>query len=487
MTPAAAAAKRSLSTKLLLLTIVFVFAAEFVVLVPSIASQRRDWFTMRFEQAYLASLALEGPREGATDDGLVRQLFSTANILGVTINSDDMRMLILAPEIDPQVEQDILRVDLTNENWMTLIVNGWSTMFSSGERLIQATGAPQFAPSQTVDIVVSQRALRADLFAYARNIFWLSLVISTLTAVLVFWALNRIIVRPVKRLTANITAFDADPENAGGILVPSGRRDEIGAAEQSLAAMEKSVRDLLSERRRLAALGAGISKISHDLRNILASAQLMSDRLAKSEDPSVRKLSPRLISALDRAITLSRDTLTFGRMEARLLDKSPVRLRELADEVFEDTAAMGIKTENNTPEELVIIADRTQLYRSLFNLVRNAIEAMTPAPPPDGAPPADGAYGAVTITATTEENDVAIFIADTGPGIPEHAKAELFEPFKGSLKPGGSGLGVAIAAEIVRAHGGALALDKSDGSGTVFRIVLPYKQTDAAIPARPRL
>ena len=480
----AAAAKRSLSTKLLLLTVVFVFLAESVVLVPSIANQRRDWFTLRFEQAYLASLALEGPREGATDDVLVRQLFSTANILGVTINSDDMRMLILAPEINPHGAPNMLRVDLTEENWLELIVNGWATMFSRGERLIQATGAPQFAPDQTVDIIVSQQSLRADLSAYARNILWLSLVSSSLTAGLLYWALSRIIVRPVKRLTANITAFDADPENASGILIPSGRRDEIGAAEQSLAAMERSVRDLLSERRRLAALGAGISKISHDLRNILASAQLMSDRLAKSEDPSVRKLSPRLISALDRAITLSRDTLTFGRMEARTLDKSSLQLRGLVDEVFEDTAAMGVKAENNTPDGLVIVADRTQLYRSLFNLVRNAIEAMTPAAA-DGAPPEDGAYGAVTITATMQDGAVAILIADSGPGIPEHAKAELFEPFKGSLKPGGSGLGVAIAAEIVRAHGGALTLDKSDESGAVFRIVLPY-QAAAPTPAQPR-
>ena len=93
-------AKNSLSTKLLVLTIIFVFGAEFVVLVPSIAKQRSDWYSIRFEEAYLASLALEGPREGATDEELVRQLFSTANILGVTINSDDMRMLILAPEIE---------------------------------------------------------------------------------------------------------------------------------------------------------------------------------------------------------------------------------------------------------------------------------------------------------------------------------------------------------------------------------------------------
>jgi signal transduction histidine kinase len=464
-------ARNSLSTKLLLLTLVFVFVAEFVVLVPSIANQRSDWFSIRFEEAYLASLALEGPREGATDEELVRQLFSTANILGVTINSDDMRMLILAPEINPHGAANILRVDRTEENWMDLIGNAWATIFSRGDRLIQATGAPQFAPGQTVDIIVSQRALRQDLYAYARNIFLLSLVISTLTAGLVYWALNRMIVEPVKRLTANIVDFDADPESPVGVLKPSGRKDEIGVAEQSLSAMERSVRDLLGERRRLAAVGAGISKISHDLRNILASAQLMSDRLAKSEDPSVRKLSPRLISALDRAIALSRDTLTFGSMEARLLDKSPFPLHALVEEVFEDTAAMGVVAQNKTPQDLSIIADRTQLYRILFNLVRNSVEAMTERAALADSPVA----GKISIESNITENAIAILVSDNGPGLPDHAKADLFEPFKGTRKPGGSGLGVAIAAEIARAHAGTLSLHRTNENGAAFLITLPQK------------
>jgi len=465
-------AKRSLSTKLLFLTVVFVFVAELVVLVPSIANQRFEWFTMRVEEAYLVSLALEGPRDEVLDDEVVRQLFSTANILGVTIDTEDMRMLILAPEINPHGAPDVHRVDLEDNHMLSRIAQAWGTMFSRGDHLIQASGAPKFSPDQQVDIIVSQKALRDDLYAYALNILVLSLVISTVTAGLMYWALNRIIVRPVKRLTANIAAFDADPENVGGILMPTERNDEIGVAEKSLAAMERSVLDLLNERRRLAALGAGISKISHDLRNILASAQLMSDRLARSDDPSVRKLSPRLISALDRAINLSRDTLTFGRMDARFLDKAPVDLRALVDEVFDDTAAMGVVATNAIPEGLTIIADRTQLYRSLFNLVRNAVDALTDVTA-GGESKGDKKIGEITITATTQNKDVAIHIRDTGPGIPEHAMPELFEPFKGSQKPGGSGLGIAISAEIVRAHGGALTLHKSDASGAEFLINLP--------------
>ncbi|MEX6633431.1 sensor histidine kinase [Hyphococcus lacteus] len=472
-TLAAMTTRRSLSAKLLLLTLLFVFIAELVVMVPSIAKQRLDWFTMRIEAAYLVALALEGPSQDSLDDDLVRQLFSTADIQGVTINNDDMRMLILAPEVNPHGAPNMKHVDLADDDPLSLIGNAWSTIFSRGDRLIQATGAPQFAPDQNVDIIVSQKSLRTDLYTYARNILILSLVISTVTGMLVYWALNRIIVQPVRRLTENITAFDADPENARGILEPSGRTDEIGLAEKSLADMERSVRDLLNERRRLAALGAGISKISHDLRNILASAQLMSDRLSKSDDPSVRKLTPRLLSALDRAITLSRDTLTFGRMEARLLDMSPIRLHDLAEEVFEDTAAMRVTNANNIDPELKIVADRTQLYRTLFNLVRNATEAMTETVPADSND--NSPVGEVGIDAAIDGNKVAIRVTDTGPGIPDHARAELFEPFKGSRKPGGSGLGIAIAAEIIRAHGGSLSLGRSDTTGTEFLISLPHR------------
>ncbi|WDI30278.1 HAMP domain-containing sensor histidine kinase [Hyphococcus flavus] len=473
MLPIKSNSGRSLSTKLLILIVLFIFFAEFVVLVPSIAKQRHDWFSMRIEEAYLASLALEGPRKEPLDEDTLRQLFSTANILGVTINNDDMRMLILAPEINPHGSPDIKQVFLEEQGPLSLIKNAWATMFSRGDRLIQATGAPRFASDQKVNIIVSQRALRNDMHAYAANILGLSLIISTLTAGLVYWALNRIIVRPVKNLTANITAFEADPESHGGILQPSDRKDELGAAEKSLAAMETSVLNLLNERRRLAALGAGISKISHDLRNILASAQLMSDRLSKSDDPSVRKLTPRLLSALDRAITLSRDTLTFGRMEPSALDKSNFSLSALVDEVLDDTAAIGIAAKNTISDELMIVADRTQLYRSLFNIARNSIEAMQPEPPNDTSTNSEEIVGELSFTAKAQEGFIQIIISDTGPGLPEHALQVLFEPFKGSRKPGGSGLGLAIASEVIRAHGGALKLKKSDNNGASFSISLP--------------
>lgn len=436
-------------------------------MIPSVSKQRMDWFNSRIEAAYLVSVALEGPRGRMISEADARMLFETAGIRGVTAKRGDVRALILAPEIDPHGSQKIHRVDMDNMMPTVLIANAWATIFSSGDSLIQVTGSPGDSGGETLDIIVSQADLRSDLRTYARNILALSLVISTLTAMLLFYAFNRMIVRPVKRLTSDMSAFEADPDRAALIHVPSGRIDELGAAERGLAMMQRRINELLRERRRLAALGAGISKISHDLRNILASAQLMSDRLAKSDDPAVRKLSPRLISALDRAIVLSRDTLAFGGMEASKLSKSPTPLRALAEEVLEDVAAMHINAVNDTPEDLMINVDRTHLYRSLLNLARNAVEAMAP----DEAENAQSHE--LRISAARVSEDIYIRVIDSGPGLPEHAREGLFEPFKGSQKPGGSGLGVAISAEIARAHGGRLDLEQSDSRGTVFKITLP--------------
>ncbi len=438
-------------------------------MIPSVSNRRVDWFHARIETAYLVSVALEGPRGRMITEDDAKMLFETAGIRGVTAKRGDVRALILAPEIDPHGSQKIHRVDMNNMMPISLMANAWATILSDGESLIQVTARPMEASNETLDIVVSQADLREDLHVYARNILGLSLIISTMTAALLFYVFNRMIVNPVRRLTNNMAAFEMDPDRATLIHVPSARDDEIGAAERSLAMMQQSINELLGERRRLAALGAGISKISHDLRNILASAQLMSDRLVKSDDPAVRKLSPRLISALDRAIALSRDTLSFGGMEANKLDRTPFTLRDLVDEVFEDTASTYITNRNNCPDDITIVADRAQLYRCLFNLVRNASEAMTPNEPVAG----NTLIGEITIQAESIGGGVTIVVADDGPGIPDHARADLFEPFKGSQKPGGSGLGAAIAAEIVRAHGGELLLDQTGSEGTVFRIKLP--------------
>ncbi|OFX06213.1 MAG: hypothetical protein A3E78_15050 [Alphaproteobacteria bacterium RIFCSPHIGHO2_12_FULL_63_12] len=462
--------KRSLSSKLLALTVLFVLFAEIVVLIPSVAKHRIDWLAARLESAYLVGLALDSPGGEMIEPEIAEQLFATANILGVTLEREGARVLIMTPKLTADQAQIMRFVSLNYDMPQQHVVDAWATMFSSGDHSIRVVGKAKYASGGYVDMFVSQAALRADIFEYARNVLLLSLVISSLTAALVYWSLDRIIVHPVRRLTMNMTAFESNPEDPSALLDAGKRLDEIGVAERSLASLERRTQSLLKERRRLAALGAGISKISHDLRNILASAQLMSDRLAKSEDPRVRKLAPRLIASLNRAIALSRDTLSYARMEPGALKSEEVALARLVDDVFDDTAAIGVETRHGIGEEVIVSADPTQLYRALFNLVRNAIDALAGPDPQEG----DGAAGGrIEVSARTEAGRLVISIADNGPGLPEAARAHLFEPFKGSFKPGGSGLGVAIAYEIAKAHGGDLQLVKSDASGATFELSLP--------------
>lgn len=469
--------QRSLSSKLLALTIVFVFIAEIVVLIPSVANQRLNWLNARLEAAYLVGLALDAPGGEMIRSETAFQLFATANILGVTMERDGARMLIMTPKLTADQARVMRFVNLNYDMPQQQVMDAWATMFSSGDHSIRVVGRPQYAAGGDVDMFVSQAALRQDLREYARNVLLLSLIISSLTAALVFWSLTLMIVKPVSRLTRNMTAFEANPEDEAALLEPGNRLDEIGVAERGLASLERRTQALLGERRRLAALGAGISKISHDLRNILASAQLMSDRLAKSEDPRVRKLSPRLISSLDRAIALSRDTLSYARMEPAALKIDAVNLRKLVDDAFADTASMHVDLVAEIDETLLVDADPTQLYRAIFNLVRNAVEALMPAE--DGEPASASPGRRVTVSAKSQDRLTVIEIADNGPGVSEAAARHLFEPFKGSFKPGGSGLGVAIAYEIAKAHGGDLRLAQNSSSGAVFALTLPARRPPA--------
>lgn len=467
-----AAVRRSLSLQLLWLAALFVLLAVILVLIPSVSHRTYAWLGARTEAAYLVSMALEAPGAEILDPQVTSQLFSTADILGVTVLRDGANYLIMAPDLEDRWDWDMYTIDLRERDEFAMAQAAWSTIFSRGDYLVRVIGEPTFADGETADILVSGATLRSMLASHLLDILFFAFIASSLGAALIYFLLTRMIVRPVRRLTENMAAFQANPDDVANIIKPGSREDEIGMAEQSLATLERRLHELLTQRTRLAALGAGVSKISHDLRNILASAQLMSDRLAKSDDPRVRKLSPRLIQSLDRAITLSRDTLSYARMEPAALNKTRFNLRELAAEVFDDTASMHVRFENTAPETLVVFADRTQLYRTLFNLTRNAVEALSPPEGEEGADAPDEPAGRITLSADTSAQGVRIILQDNGPGVSETAREALFEPFKGSLKPGGSGLGVAIAHEIVRAHGGSLRL-ADHGPGARFEITLP--------------
>ena len=121
---------------------------------------------------------------------------------------------------------------------------------------------------------------------------------------------------------------------------------------------------------------------------------------------------------------------------------------------------------NEVDPDLEIEADAEQLFRVLLNLSRNAVQAMDSASD-------DALIKRLTISATGDKNIIQIQVADTGPGIPDAARENLFTAFGASGRNGGTGLGLAIAAELVRAHGGSICLLDDSAPGSRFEIKLP--------------
>jgi len=451
-----------LSTKLLLLTIIFVMVAEVLVFVPSVSNFRRQWLMERLAAAQIASLAAEAAPGGQLPKMLRDELLDSAKVKAIAVKRADARVLVI--EMDMPAEIDAA-FDLRNESWFTLIADALMVYIAPDGRVIRVVGEPGFNKGETIDVVMEEGPLKAAMLNYGLDILGLSILISIITAALVYLALNALLVKPMTRLTWNMVRFAEKPEDPTRIITPSSRRDEIGTAERELATMQHELSETLSQKTRLAALGLAVSKISHDLRNMLSSAQLLSDRLRAVEDPTVQRLVPKLIASLDRAIRLCVHTLDFGQAQ-----EAPPRRRRfaLAPLVREVGDSLGLPREGiawtlDIEEGLEVDADRDQIYRVLANLCRNAVQALE----------SDSGRAGEIIVAARREGTVAIIdVADTGPGVPERARSRLFQAFQTVARKGGSGLGLAISAELVQAHGGQISLVSNEG-GATFRVTIP--------------
>lgn len=463
--------RRRLSAQLLLLTILFVMIAEVLIFVPSIANFRDGWLKNRLAAAQIATLALEATPDDMVSDELKHELLANAEVLGVVLYRDAARRLILSADMPPKIDAHF---DLRLATAWSSIRDTFATLAAGDGRIIRIIGAPRFEGGDFIEIVVTESPLRAAMAQFGINILSLSIIISVVTASLVYLALHRVLVRPMRRITENMLAFRENPEDARRVIEASAREDEIGVAERELAAMQREIRSTLSQKARLAALGGAVAKINHDLRNILASTQLLSDRLGAVKDPTVQSLTPRLFAAIDRAIDLCTKSLKFGRAEEAVPARRRLPLANLVTEVAQavglpdkDTEDAAVRWLNQVPDDVMIDADPDQLFRILLNLGRNAVQAVELE--------RDG--GEIRVTARRDGDRVRIDMTDTGPGLPPAARAHLFEAFSGSARAGGTGLGLAIAAELARAHGGDIVLVESGAGGTTFRIIIPDRQT----------
>jgi len=457
-----------LSGKLLLLTIPLVMIAEVLIYVPSIANFWMNRLNGKLAAANTAALVLDAAPSGMVPDSLARQILDSIGARAVAIKMGQQRRLLASAGLPQAIEHD---VDMRSLTVWSSIVDSFEMMLETGNQAIRVIGPPP-GGGQFIEVVIDELPLRQAMYGFSRNLLLVSLAIAILTAALVYLALHFLFVRPMRRLTESLVAFHENPESSARIIVPSNRRDEIGVAERELSDMQRDLVSMLHQKSRLAALGLAVSKINHDLRNLLASSQLLSDQLASVPDPRVQRFAPKLMRSLERAIAFCQSTLSYGRAQEAAPDRRMVLIEPVVTEVRESAglaADTSITWISAIERGLMVDADPDQLFRILLNLVRNAEQALESRP--------HDAAAQIRITGRREGAVAIIEVSDTGPGVPGQIRDHLFEAFQTSGRPGGSGLGLAIAAELVRAHDGEIHLVEGT-IGATFRIAIPDRPVE---------
>ncbi len=452
--------------RLLLMTAAFVVFAVMLIYPPLAANFRNSWLDERAQAAQIAVLAVEAAPQGEVSDELSRELLARAQVVSVAVQAEEIRELILAPAI--RIEGPLVPVDLREEQGWPPVFSTFSHMFAPEGRFLRIIITPSLTDDSEMEIIVPEGPLKASLFAFSRNMLVIALIISGVVGALVYFVIYRLVVRPIRSFTEALILFSQEPESTEIEFAP-GRTDELGRASAALSTMQKTVSQAFRQRKRLAELGEAVAKITHDLRNSLASAQLVSEGLSQSDDPRVRRAAPRLERSIQRAIGLAEATLRYGRAErpapnVQLLNIIP-SIEEAAAEAM--AAWPDIELRMDKPKDgLIALADPDHIHRIVSNLVRNAARAIANQ---QGRREA----GRITIRAFRQGESAIVEISDNGPGIPYNVMARLFQPFAASGSRDGSGLGLAIARELARGMKGELELSKSDSTGAAFTFRAP--------------
>jgi signal transduction histidine kinase len=455
----------SLSGRLLLLTIIYVMVGEVLIFVPSIGRYHRELLQNHIQSAELAILPFTEPGGEQLSGALRQQLLKRAGAAAVLLKRAEQRELFLVEGQPHSIDKTI---DLTHMMMAGRLTDGLDCLLNGGGRTLHVIAPTRIKGAESIGIVLGETPIRIALIDYAWRVIITAFVVSLLSGILVFASLYFVMVRPLRRITHAMVAFHDNPEDPARIISASARRDEIGVAERELAAMQRDLYGFLQQKTRLAALGSAVARIHHDLRNILANAQLASDRLAAVDDPVVKRLAPRLVASIDRAISLATNTLRYGRADERPPKRKYLRVAPLVGEAGEAAieariAPVEITFENLVEQDLEVDADPELIYRIVLNLIRNSVEALVER----------GSQGCIRVSATRQGQRVRIEITDNGPGIAPSVQAKLFTPFAAAARSGGSGLGLAIARELARAHGGDIVLVTTGAGGTVLRIEIP--------------
>ena len=455
-----------LAGRLLGLTALAVLAGEILVFAPALAGFHEAWLRERINLAQIASLALSVPTDVEIAETLEFDLLNNAGVQRVALQREGERVLLLEAPNAPMPD-DLVTYDYIDASSYRRFRWAVETFFAPEGRVLRVLARPRFEDAEFIEVVLDEAPLKRALVDFAQRFARVSMLILIAAGALIYVALTAAFVRPMRELTRAIERFRDRPEDVSIAFPRSPRVDEIGRAQRAAADMAEQVRNALRQRERLAALGAAVARIGHDLRNMLSTAQLVADRLAQSQDPAVRQLAPRLERTIDRAAGLAASTLKYGRADEEPPVLQKVMIADAVDEAAADALISFPEVEPKPDIEagLACIADPDHLHRILVNLMRNAGQAMSEHSRRDKA---------LVVRAWRTEGRCEIEVIDHGPGVRENLRARLFEPFVSAApEAGGTGLGLAIARELTRAMGGELVLTRTGAEGSTFQITLP--------------
>ena len=214
---------------------------------------------------------------------------------------------------------------------------------------------------------------------------------------------------------------------------------------------------------RLAAIGQMAAMVAHEVRNPLGilrgQVELAREKLGEAAPPRERERFADMISEIDRLNRLTEEFLALARDQS--LEQSRVELAELVQGIADEVrVAAKDATIEVAADPLEISGDPGKLRQAILNLVLNAVQV-------------GGTGVTVRLEVARAGGRARITVADTGPGVPAELAATLFEPFV-TARPGGSGLGLAVARRVAERHAGTLVLESSPGQpGARFSIYIP--------------
>ena len=457
-----------LTGRLIVLIVVFVMTAQVMIFVPAVANMRFNWLRSHLSAAYTAALTFEDTPNGTISENLSRDLLKSVGARLIVLDADGTRRILASYDLPAKIDAVY---DLRSPSWGGLLSAAIDALTAPSGRVLTFL-SPAPPGGNALEVTMDEAPLQRAMHAFAQRILTYSLIISAIVATLAGFAMNWMILRPVRQLTTSIMDFGAEPGDRTRIIKPSNRADEIGHAERALAVMQEALAIELAQKKNLANLGLAVAKINHDMRNMLSSAQILSDRLANVTDPLAQRLAPKLVATLDRAIRFCQATLTYGRAADEPPRPRPLKLRAVVAEAAETVSPVvngSVRIENEIPDTLEVTADAEQMFRIMLNLLRNGVEAL------ERAGPSAGRLPVVEVSARKEGSTTIIDVIDTGPGIPAAIRSKVFSAFQNSSRPGGTGLGLAIVADLIKGHGGSIVLlPDRDDIGAGFRITLPW-------------